>query len=96
MCLAIPGKLIEIEDDEAAVGGRLGLVDFHGSQVKVSLAMVPEAQLGSWLLVHAGFAIELLDEKEAVETWDYLDKAGLVSEVPPEMRQSSKESDYSD
>ena len=90
MCLAIPGKVIEIEKDEAAVGGRLGLVDFYGSRVKVSLAMVPEAELGSWVLVHAGFAIELLDEEEAAETWDWLDKAGLVKEVPPELKRPAE------
>jgi len=86
MCLAIPGKVIEVTEDEAAVGGRLATVDFHGSRVQVSLAMVPEAALGAWVLVHAGFAIEVLDEVEARTTWDWLDQAGLVDEIHPDLK----------
>ena len=73
MCLAVPGKIIAIhhagQDDP---GGATGTVDFQGSRIEVSLIMTPEAQVGDWVLVHAGFALNTLDEKDARETWDYL------------------------
>ena len=68
MCLAVPGKVIEVIEGESPTE-RTGLVDFQGSQVQASLAMVPDAGVGSYVLVHAGFAITELDEQEARETW---------------------------
>jgi hydrogenase expression/formation protein HypC len=65
MCLAVPGKVIERQDDEATV-------DLQGNRLKVSTALTPEVGVGDWVLVHAGFAITQLDEQEALETWDYL------------------------
>ena len=65
MCLAVPGKVIECRGDEA-------VVDLQGSTLRVSRVLTPEADVGSWVLVHAGFAIAQLDEREALETWDYL------------------------
>jgi hydrogenase expression/formation protein HypC len=52
--------------------------DFKGNQVDVSLAMVPDAECGSWVLVHAGYALEQLDENEALETWQWLQQAKIV------------------
>lgn len=76
MCLAVPGKIIDIvqpaEADPAAAIGPTGTVDFRGNRVEVSLAMTPEAAVGDWVLVHAGFAITMLDEDEARETWAVL------------------------
>lgn len=84
MCLAVPGKLVVVKGDgNAEVGGALGTVDFQGSRVEVSLAFTPEAREGDWVLVHAGFALQVLDEQAARETWEYLeeaDKAALESE----------------
>lgn len=76
MCLAVPGKIVEVSrtDDDAAMG-RIGTVDFQGSRIEASLAMVPEAAEGDWVLVHAGFALAVLDEKEARETWEALELA---------------------
>jgi len=68
VCLAIPGKVVECAADEA-------LVDFHGNTVRVSTVLTPQVRVGSWVLVHAGFAIAELDEQEARETWDYLRQA---------------------
>ncbi len=65
MCLAVPGKVIECEGDQA-------LVDFQGNRLKISKLLTPEAGPGDWLLVHAGFAISQIAEKDALETWDYL------------------------
>ncbi len=61
MCLAIPMEITSIEDDTAVCA-----VD--GVSLKASLALVPHAKVGDWAIVHAGFAIELLDEHEARET----------------------------
>jgi len=73
MCLAVPGKIIEIRNaDENDINGISGTVDFQGSQMDVSLIMTPDAKVGDWILVHAGFALNTLDEAEALETWDYL------------------------
>jgi len=78
MCLAVPGKIVSVtKDPEDPVTGSSGRVDFQGSRVDVSLAMVPEAEIGDWVLVHAGYALTALDEDEAQETWDYLRQAGL-------------------
>lgn len=85
MCLAIPGKIVTIkEPDTAALPGKLAQVDFQGSRIEVSLAMVPEARQGDWILVHAGYALNVLDEQEAKETWDYLQEAGVDVELPKE------------
>ena len=84
MCLAVPGKIIEVREAEGAPG-EIATVDFHGTTAEVSLAMAPEAVLGSWVLVHAGFAITLLDEEQARETWGYLEEFGM-GEMPPELK----------
>jgi hydrogenase expression/formation protein HypC len=86
MCLAVPGKIVAVtKHSDDPVTGCVGTVDFQGSQVEVSLAMTPEAGTGDWVLVHAGFALTVLDEAEARETWEYLNLAGL-GDVPAEPR----------
>lgn len=86
MCLAVPGKIDEIIEQSAdPVMGRLAAVDFQGSRVEVSLAMTPEAAAGDWVLVHAGFALTILDEDEARETWEYLTLAGS-GQMPEELK----------
>lgn len=75
MCLAVPGQVIEIQQAQTVEGGRVGVVDFRGSRVEASLAMTPEAGVGDWVLVHAGFAIAQLDEDEARETFESLREA---------------------
>jgi hydrogenase expression/formation protein HypC len=77
MCLAVPGKLVQVNKIDESATGLVGIVDFNGSKVEVSLAMVPEAGVGDYLLVHAGYALQVLDEQEAHETWEYLAEAGL-------------------
>ena len=72
MCLAVPGKILSVTDSGDPVLGRIALVDFQGSRVEASLAMVPEAGAGDWILVHAGFALTRLDEAEALETFESL------------------------
>ena len=89
MCLAVPGRILSVIDN-ADPNQRRGRVDFQGSDVEVSLALVPEADVGSWVLVHAGFALEELDAKEALETWTYLHEAELIGEVPEVLREQAE------
>jgi hydrogenase expression/formation protein HypC len=72
MCLAVPGKLVEVKRDGSDDVTATGTVDFQGSRIEVGLALTPEAEVGDWLLIHAGYALNVLDEQEARETWDYL------------------------
>ena len=61
MCLAIPGQVLSIENNEL----RTATVSFSGVTKRVSLALVPEASVGDYVIVHAGFAISKLDEQAA-------------------------------
>ncbi|MEI6744955.1 MAG: HypC/HybG/HupF family hydrogenase formation chaperone [Methylococcaceae bacterium] len=65
MCLAVPAKIVSLN---VAVDDlfRTGNVDFSGVQKEISLAYVPEAQIGDYVIVHAGFALSVLDENEAL------------------------------
>jgi hydrogenase expression/formation protein HypC len=65
MCLAIPGQLININDNNDALA-RTGRVNFSGISKDISLAYVPEAMPGDFLIVHAGFALSVLDQEEAL------------------------------
>lgn len=66
MCIGIPCQIVDRD-------GNWGTVDFEGNRRKVSLAIVPEAKCGDWVLVHAGLAIQVLDEETAVETLSLLE-----------------------
>ncbi|MCT7960921.1 HypC/HybG/HupF family hydrogenase formation chaperone [Laspinema sp. D1] len=70
MCLAIPGQIISInENDEPLL--RSGRVSFGGVVKTVNLAYVPEAKVGDYAIIHVGFALSIIDEGEAQETLDY-------------------------
>jgi hydrogenase expression/formation protein HypC len=71
MCLAVPGQVLEIVGDDPLM--RIGKVAFAGIVKEASLALLPDAGVGDYVLVHAGFAITLLDQAEAQRTLDYLD-----------------------
>jgi hydrogenase expression/formation protein HypC len=75
MCLGIPGRIVETWGDDIF---RMGKVDFGGVVREVSLAYVPEAQIGAYVIVHVGFALHTLDEEEAQETWRLLKEIGAV------------------
>jgi hydrogenase expression/formation protein HypC len=64
MCLAVPGRITSLSDDNDPLL-RKGQVDFSGIVKEISLAYVPEAQIGDYVIVHAGFALSLLDPDEA-------------------------------
>lgn len=65
MCLAVPAKIISLNANADDLL-RMGNVDFSGVQKEISLAYVPEAQIGDYVIVHAGFALSVLDETEAL------------------------------
>jgi hydrogenase expression/formation protein HypC len=77
MCLGVPGRIVETQDSDLM---RVGKVDFGGVTREVSLAYVPEAAVGDFVIVHAGFAISQVDEKEAQETLDLLAEIGMLEE----------------
>lgn len=77
MCLAIPGKILSIEEGDGGLA--MGRVDFGGVVKEVCLAYVPEAKVGDYAIIHVGFAINLLDEAEAQKTFQYLDELGELS-----------------
>lgn len=76
MCLAVPGKILSICGDDLARSGR---VSFGGVIKEVSLAYVPEAQVGNYAIVHVGFAIAILDEVEAEQTLHDLAQMALAA-----------------
>ena len=78
MCLAIPGQIQSIEGSEME---RTGKVSFGGAVKNILLACVPEAKVGDYVMVHAGFAISIVDEKEALETFKYLAAMDGLSEI---------------
>ncbi len=69
MCLAIPGKILSIE--EKGDFERIGKVSFSGIVKEVNLTFTPQAKVGDWCLVHTGMAINILSEEEAKETLKY-------------------------
>lgn len=74
MCLGIPGKVIEITEDAAMP---MGIVDFGGVKRETCLAYVSdEVSVGNYVIVHAGFAISILDEEEARQSFDLLREMG--------------------
>ncbi|MDX2473568.1 MAG: HypC/HybG/HupF family hydrogenase formation chaperone [Candidatus Krumholzibacteria bacterium] len=78
MCLGVPGKITEVEEGLM----RMGVVDFDGSSLKVCLAYVPEAAVGDYVLVHAGFALARLDEEQARETLEILERMSTINLEP--------------
>ncbi len=80
MCLAIPGKIIEINAEFDDIF-RTAKVSFGGIQKEINLCMVPDAQLGDYVLVHVGVAISKIDEDEALKVFDYLKAMGEVEEL---------------
>ena len=94
MCLAIPGKIVEIYKENDLLMGR---IDYSGALNQACLEYVPEAVVGNYVIVHAGFAISLLDEQEALqslEAWsdvaDKLAEQGYKVENAPLVEKKKK------
>ncbi|MFA5031915.1 MAG: HypC/HybG/HupF family hydrogenase formation chaperone [bacterium] len=64
MCLGIPVEVVKINDEETA------LIELTGVQKEINIQLVPQVKIGDWVILHAGFAIEIIDEKEAEKTLD--------------------------
>ena len=70
MCLAVPGKIVSVTGDEPLM--RMAKVNFGGVLKEVSLAYVPEASVGDYVIVHVGFALNKLDEQDALKVLEDL------------------------
>jgi len=79
MCLAIPGKITSVTGDDPL--WRMGKVDFGGVVKEVSLAYVPEANVGDYVIVHVGFALSRVDEEEAKKVFQYLKEMDELMEL---------------
>jgi hydrogenase expression/formation protein HypC len=75
MCLAVPGKILEIQE---TIETRTARVQFGGITRPVQLDFVPEARVGDYVVTHVGFAISLLDAEEAERTFKLLHEMGLL------------------
>ena len=75
MCLAIPARIIELDGDRA-------VVDAMGNRFKAKTTLLPEAKLGDLILIHAGFAISLVDEEEAKKTWQLIAEINEFQDTP--------------
>jgi hydrogenase expression/formation protein HypC len=84
MCLGVPGRIEEITGEDPV--WRTAGVSFGGTLREVCLAGVPRAVVGDWVIVHAGFALSILREEEAMEVFEYLGQISELGalELPPE------------
>ncbi|MCF8079239.1 MAG: HypC/HybG/HupF family hydrogenase formation chaperone [Desulfobacterales bacterium] len=76
MCLAIPSKIVQ-------KNGNLAVIDVDGVRRDANLMLLEDAEVGDWVIVHAGFAIHKIDEKSALETISFLREAAEFSERQP-------------
>ncbi len=74
MCLAIPARIVEIQGDNA-------VVDAMGNRFRAKTTLLAEAKLGNLVLIHAGFAISLVDEEEAKKTWKLIEEINEFSQT---------------
>jgi hydrogenase expression/formation protein HypC len=89
MCLAVPGQVLSIDESDPLL--RLARVSFGGVVKQASLAYLPQAVVGDWVVVHAGVALHTLDEAEAQQVFEYLrqidklaaEDAGSVEQAKP-------------
>ena len=79
MCLAVPGKIVSIRGEQALE--RVGKIDFGGVLKEASLAYVPEAVVGDYVIVHVGFALSRVDETEAGRIFEYVRQMESLDEL---------------
>ena len=80
MCLGVPGKVLSVEGEDFA---RTGKVEFGGVSREISLAYVPQAQVGDYVVAHVGFAISVIDEAEAERTLALLRELAEADDAQP-------------
>lgn len=78
MCLAIPGQVMDIQEVD---GVKMGRTNFGGIVKRVCLAYTPEVEVGDYVLVHVGFALNKVDEAEAIKTYKLLEEMQQLSEL---------------
>jgi len=86
MCLAVPGKILSIDNSQGELV-RTGMVSFGGIVKEVSLAYTPEAKVDDYVIVHVGFALNTIDESEAMKVFEYLkamDELGEIEGAEPD------------
>ncbi len=88
MCLAVPGKVEQIFEDQ---GTRMGKVNFGGVIKTVCLAYLPDIEIGDYTIVHVGFAISKIDEASAIQTLQTFEDLGLLEEELEELRETDFE-----
>ncbi len=88
MCLAVPGKILEIQGDDPLF--RTGRVSFGGVVKQVSLACVPEVKPSDYVLVHVGMALSIVDQEEASKIFNYLDTMGDLEELKDDSSQDTE------
>lgn len=74
MCLAVPGKVLSIDESNAEL--KMAKVDFAGVVKEVSVQWLPEVEVGNYVLTHVGMALNILDEEDALETLKLLKEMG--------------------
>jgi len=79
MCLAVPGKILSVDTSHPET--RMAKVSFGGIAKEVNLDFVPEAQVGDYVVVHVGFALNKVDEEEAKKVFEYLEQMGELAEL---------------
>jgi len=75
MCLAVPARIVQLEGDNA-------VVDAMGASYRAKTTLLPQAKVGDLVLVHAGFAISLVDEQEARKTWQLFEEMDNLLQSP--------------
>ncbi len=77
MCLAVPGRIVEVRDDR---GTRMATIDFDGIRKEICLAYLPDIEVGDYAIVHVGFAISKVDEQQALETLAMFREIGVLED----------------
>ena len=77
MCLAVPGRIIRLENRDDTM---MAEVDFGGLRKDVCMEYIPDAEIGEYVIVHVGFAIQRLDEASAKQTLDNFERMGVLEE----------------
>ncbi|MBU8870168.1 MAG: HypC/HybG/HupF family hydrogenase formation chaperone [Gemmatimonadales bacterium] len=93
MCLAIPGKVIEKYEDN---GLPMGVIDFSGTRNTACLSYTPEAAVGHYVIVHAGFALQILNEEEALASLRELTRLSAFMEADAEEKAVAEEKAIAD
>ncbi len=75
MCLAVPARIVELKDDNA-------VLDALGNRWKAKTSLLPKAKIGDIVLVHAGFAIAIVDEEDAKQTWQLIAELDDFQDTP--------------